>query len=155
VTSITASVLPDVLGPNYIFLSLNPDWRTVEHSHPDHSNAAAFAKIVVDVNKNDIIYDNMDKFINGDLVEKDKRKTAQRFLDAATLDMETLKIRAMVKDSSYFKFIATKADGFIYHMETTTMLGRTPSDCVEYLKNPLNEEILVDLTKKVEKYWNQ
>ena len=58
VTSITASTLPDVLGPNYIFLSLNPDWRTVEHTHPDHNNAAAFAKIIVDVNKNDIIYDN-------------------------------------------------------------------------------------------------
>jgi hypothetical protein len=51
--------------------------------------------------------------------------------------------------------IATKADGFIYHMATTTMLGRTQSDVVEYLKNPLNEEILVDLTKKVEQYWNK
>jgi len=57
-TSFTASSLPDILGPNYIFLSLNPDWRIVEHRHPDHSNAAAFAKIVVDVNKNDIIYDD-------------------------------------------------------------------------------------------------
>lgn len=103
---------------------------------------------------NDVIYDNMDKYINGDLIEKDKRKTAQRFLDTANLDMETLKIRAIVKDSSYYKFVATKADGFIYHMQTGTMLGRTPSDIVEYLKNPLNEEILVDLTKKVEKYWN-
>lgn len=104
---------------------------------------------------NDIVYDNMDKYINGDLVDKNKKKTAERFLDIASLDMETLKIRSIVKDSSYYKFIATKADGFIYHMETTTMLGRTPSDIVEYLKNPLNEEILVDLTKKVEKYWNQ
>jgi V8-like Glu-specific endopeptidase len=40
-------------------------------------------------------------------------------------------------------------------METTTMMGRTPSDVVEYLKNPLNEELLVNLTKKVEGYWNQ
>jgi hypothetical protein len=104
---------------------------------------------------NDVVYDNMDKYINGDLVEKDKRKTAQRFLDTANLDMETLKIRSIVKDSSYFKFIASKADGFIYHMQTTTMLGRTSTDVVEYLKNPLNEEILIDLTKKVEKYWMQ
>lgn len=103
---------------------------------------------------NDVIYDNMDKYINGDLVEKDKRKTAQRFMDAATMDMESLKIRAMVKDSTYYKFIATKSDGFIYHMETGTMLGRTPSDVAEYLRNPLNEEILINLTKKVEKYWN-
>jgi hypothetical protein len=103
---------------------------------------------------NDIIYDNMDKYINGDLVEKDKRKTAEKFLEAASLDMETLKIKAIVKDSSYYKFISTKADGFIYHMQTVTLLGRTLVDVVEYLRNPLNEEILIDLTKKVEKYWN-
>lgn len=103
----------------------------------------------------DIIYDNLDKFISGELVEKDKRKTATRFLEIANLDMESLKIRSIVKDSAYYKFIATKADGFIYHMQTTTMMGRNPSDVAEFLKNPLNEEILVDLTKKVERYWNQ
>lgn len=104
---------------------------------------------------NDIIYDNMDKYINGDLIEKNKMKSAQRFLDTVNLDMETLKIRAVVKDSAYYKFISTKADGFIYHTESTTLLGRTQMDVVEYLKNPLNEEILVNLTKKVEQYWNQ
>lgn len=104
---------------------------------------------------NDIIYDNMDKYINGDLLEKNKRKTAERFLEVVAYDMETLKIRSIVKDAHYYKMIATKADGFIYHMASTTMLGRTQSDVVEYLKNPLNEEILVDLTKKVEQYWNK
>lgn len=104
---------------------------------------------------NDIMYENMDKFINGELLEKDKRKTAQRFIDTAGLDMETLKIRAIVKDSNFYKFIATKSDGFIYHMESGANMGRSVSDVVEYLKNPLNEELLIDLTKKVEKYWNQ
>ena len=104
---------------------------------------------------NDIIYDNMDRFINGDLVDKDKKRCAQKFLDAVSLDMETLKIKSIVKDASYYRFISTKADGFLYDMETVTMLGRTMSDVVEYLRNPLNEEILVRLTKKVESYWNQ
>ena len=104
---------------------------------------------------NDIVYDNMDKYINGDLMDKDKRKTAERFLDVANMDMETLKIRAIVKDSHIYKFIATKADGFIYHVEKSVLLGRTLTDVLEYLKNPLNEELLVDLTKKVEKFWNQ
>jgi hypothetical protein len=103
---------------------------------------------------NDVVYDNMDKFINGDLIEKDKMKSAQKFLDAANLDMETLKIKAIVKDSAFYKFISSKADGFIYHTQTSTMMGRTQIDIVEYLKNPLNEELLIDLTKKVEKYWN-
>lgn len=104
---------------------------------------------------NDIVYDNMDKFIAGELVDKDKKRTAQRFLDIAALDMETLKIRAIIKDASFYKFISPKADGMIYEMQSQTMLGRTPSDIVEYLKNPLNESILIDLTKKVERYWNQ
>lgn len=104
---------------------------------------------------NDIIYDNMDKYINGESVDKNKKKTAERFLETANLDMETLKIKAIVKESNYYKYIATKADGFIYHMSSTTMMGRNLTDVLEYLRNPLNEEILVDLTKKVEKHWNQ
>jgi len=104
---------------------------------------------------NDILYDNADKYINGDLLERDKNKTAQRFLDVAGLDMETLKIRAIIKDATYYRFITAKADGFIWEVETSTMLGRTPSDVVEYLKNPLNEEILIKISKKVEGYWNR
>lgn len=102
----------------------------------------------------DILYDNMDKYINGETVDKDKRKTAQRFLEVASLDMETLKLRSMVKDANFYKIIATRGDGFIYHMRSGSMLGKNASDVVEYLKNPLNEEILTDITKNVEKLWN-
>jgi len=128
-----------------------------------NANKLLYIARVLDINSsqykkstpNDVVYDNMDKYINGELTEKDKSKCAQRFLDAVNLDMETLRIKAIVKDSAFYKFIATKADGFIYHMQTVTLLGRTQLDVIEYLKNPLNEELLVDLTKKVEKYWNQ
>lgn len=103
---------------------------------------------------NDIIYDNMDKYINGELMDKDKRKTAERFIETASLDMETLKVKAMVKDATHYKFIATKADGFIYDMQSSTLMGRNPSDVAEFLKNPLNEEILKNITERIEKYWN-
>jgi len=102
----------------------------------------------------DILYDNMDKYINGETVEKDKRQTAKRFLEVAGLDMETLKLRAMVKDANFYKVIATRGDGFIYHMKSASMIGKNASDVVEYLKNPLNEDILKDITASVEKYWN-
>lgn len=103
---------------------------------------------------NDIVYDNMDKFINGELVNKDKRKTAQMFLDVARLDMDVLKLRAIIKDASYYKIIATKADGFVYHLSSATMMGRNSTDAVEFLKNPLNEQVLTDIQNQVEKYWN-
>lgn len=103
---------------------------------------------------NDILYDHMDEYINGKSVDKDKKKTAARFLEVSGYDMETLKLRAIVKDGNYFKTIATRGDGNIYHMKSGAMLGKTPSEVIEYLKNPLNDEILMDMVKTVEQYWN-
>jgi len=104
---------------------------------------------------NDVMYDNMDKYINGETVETDKKKTAKHFSDIVALDMETLKLKALVKDANYYKIIATKGDGYIYHMNSSSMMGKNPSDVVEYLKNPLNEEILKHIIKNVERYWNE
>jgi len=53
-----AEAIIDVLGPNYLFLSLNPDWKVVQHNDSATVNIAAFTKIVVDVAKNETIYDN-------------------------------------------------------------------------------------------------
>lgn len=104
---------------------------------------------------NDILYDNMDTYINGEGIETNERRAAQDFLDKAALDMETLKLRAIIKDAAFYKQIATKSDGFIYHMDSATLMGRNPSECVEFLKNPLNDQILAAMTKAVEKFWNQ
>ena len=103
---------------------------------------------------NDVIYDNMDKYITGRGVESNLTRAAQTFIDASGFDMETLKIKALIKDSTYYKFIIPKSDGFIYHTETSSLMGRNAADCLEFLKNPLNDSILLNLTKTVEKYWN-
>jgi hypothetical protein len=117
---------------------------------------------VVDINStqykkstpNDIIYENMDNFINGFGGEANLERAAKSFIETAGLDMETLKIKSIVRDSSFFKYIINKADGYIYHAKSNSMLGRNVSDVVEHLKNPLNEDILKDLNQSVEKYWN-
>lgn len=103
---------------------------------------------------NDILYNNLFEYIEGNRTEKDKRKCAQRFLDAAGLDMEALKLRSIIKDASFLKLLHTKADGFIYHLSTNTLMGKNPSECVEFLKNPLHEDILRSIQGEVEKYWN-
>lgn len=103
---------------------------------------------------NDVMYENMDLYINGEGVESNKERAARSFLDAVNLDMETLKIKSIVRDSVFFKYIINKADGYIYHAKTNAMLGRNVSDVIEYLKNPLNEDVLIDLNKACEKFWN-
>lgn len=103
----------------------------------------------------DVLYFNMDKYIDGELGEKNKRLAAKRFIEVSNNDMGTLKLRALVKDMTFYKELAVKADGFIYHMKTGSLMGKTPTDVVEYLKNPLNEEILNTLMREFDKYFNQ
>ena len=117
---------------------------------------------VVDINstqyrkstQNDTIYENMDNYIAGLGGESNKERAAKTFMDVAIMDMETLKIKSIVRDSVFFKYIVSKADGYIYHTKTNALLGRNVSDVVEHLRNPLNEDILKDLNTACEKYWN-
>ena len=137
------SILEDLYGKNinklfYILKVVDSDSAQYKKSTP-----------------NDVLYQNADRYISGESVDKNKKRTAQHFIDVSSLDMEVLKIRAIVKDAMYYKFLATKSDGFIYVMSSGTMLGRTLADVVEYLRNPMNEDVLKDLMERVEQFWNQ
>lgn len=135
----------------------------LQNLYEKNTNKLKYVAKIVDINSVqyrkstpvDIIYDNMDKYINGLGSEPSVKRAPKEFLDAAKLDMETLKIKCLVKDATFYKILAFKGDGFIYHLESQTMLGRNASDCLEFLKNPLNEQIFISLTKKIENYWNQ
>lgn len=102
----------------------------------------------------DILYDTLDEYIAGEGVESNRNKAAETFITTAKLDMETLKLKALVKDASFYRTISLKADGMLYHTQSTTMLGRNISDVVIYLKNPLNEDMLIKILEEVEGYWN-
>ena len=101
----------------------------------------------------DVLYEAMDDYIAGKGVEANKRRAAEHFMEVAEMDMESLKLKALVKDATFYKVISLKADGMLYHTATSTMLGRNVSDVVLYLKNPVNEEILVKLLEEIENYW--
>jgi len=103
----------------------------------------------------DIVYDNLDEYIQGNGVERNKTRAAESFMLVSELDMETLKLKALVKDASFYKFIVHKPDGMLYHAKKSAMLGRNVSDVVEFLKNPLNEDVLKELLSEVEVYWKQ
>lgn len=101
----------------------------------------------------DTLYDVMDEYIQGNGTETNKNRAAQFFINSAQLDMETLKLKSIVKDAGFYKFITPKPDGMIYHTLSNAMLGRNVSDVVEFLKSPLNEDILTKLIAEVEQYW--
>ena len=103
----------------------------------------------------DIIYDNMDKYINGLGYDNDKKRCAKSFIDYTEMSIEDLKIKAIIKDASFYKFITLKPDGMLYETTQSVMLGRNVSDVLEFLKNPTNEDMLDLLMAKVEDIWSK
>ncbi len=116
---------------------------------------------IVDVNSsqyikttpNDILYENMDLYINGEGCETNKKRAAQSFIDAAKDNMENIKIRALIKDAMFYRYIASKGNGWIETLDGGIKLGKKPSEVLEFLKNPENEEVMMNLMNKVEQYW--
>ena len=102
----------------------------------------------------DVIYENMDIYINGEGTESNKKKAAESFIKASKLSMEDLKINALVKDCLYYRFITTKAGGWIETLDSGIKLGKRQEEVVAFLKKPEQEEVLVSLLSKVESYWN-
>jgi hypothetical protein len=102
----------------------------------------------------DIIYENMDAFINGNGTESSKKRAATSFIDAANDTMKSLKLRALVKDAMFYRFILVKSNGFIEPLDNSIRLGKVPSEVVSFLQNAENDEILKSLLEKVEPYWN-
>ena len=68
--------------------------------------------------------------------------------------MENLKIRALVKDALFYRFLVPKSSGWIETMDSSEKLGKRPTEVVDYLKDPSNEDTLLSLLSKVEPYWN-
>lgn len=102
----------------------------------------------------DIVYLNMDRGIDGELWEKNKRKAAQKFLDLCVMPADELHIRAIINIASKYRFIDAKSDGFIYYMEHGTVLGRNIEEALQFLRNPVHEDILNRLQIKVDAEMN-
>ncbi len=102
---------------------------------------------------NDIIYENMDAFISGFGTESNKKRAAEMFIDAAKVKIQDLKIRALVKDAMFYRFITPKPSGWIETLDSGLKLGKIPSEVVSFLKNPEHDDVLTSLMDKVEPYW--
>lgn len=101
----------------------------------------------------DIMYENMDAFISGEGTESNKKRASEMFLDACKAKMEDLKIRALIKDAMFYRFITPKPSGWIETLDSGLKLGKVPSEVLTFLKNPEHDDVLTSLMDKIEPYW--
>lgn len=101
-----------------------------------------------------VLFKNMFEYIEGKMDRIGKKESAKRFLNICDLDMETLKLRSLVKDANFYGYVKDK-NGKIYEGNSELLLGENSTDVVEYLKNPLNEQVFTRMLKRIENHWNE
>ena len=101
----------------------------------------------------DVLYENMDAYINGLGDEKSTTTAASTFIAIANDSMENLTLRTLIKDASYYQFMTNDNRGWIIESETKVKLGKNNEEILEFFKNPLNEEILDRMLSQVKNYW--
>lgn len=99
-----------------------------------------------------VLFGNMNAYIEGKSGTL-KTLASTNFSKVVALDMETLKIRAIVKDATFYRLLTVRSGQIYEGYESETPLGYNIAEVVEFLKNPLNEAVLHRLKTKVEKYW--
>lgn len=99
----------------------------------------------------DILYENMDAYINGDGGESAKKKAASSFIEYSGLSMEDLKLKAIIKDATNYKLLFNR-NGWI-ETSNNIKLGKTISEAMLFLKDPINDEVFKQLSEGVEFYW--
>lgn len=102
-----------------------------------------------------VIYSNLDIYINAKGYDNNLKRCATTFIENSEMSVEDLKIKAIIKDASFYKYIIVKPDGMLYEATQNVMLGRNVSDILEYLKNPTNEDMLDLLMAKIEDIWSK
>ena len=103
----------------------------------------------------DVIYDSLDRYIQGLSFDADKKRCAKTFIDTCELSSDVLKVKAIIKDAVFYKYIIAKSDNIFYEAATNNVLGRNVSEVLENLLNPANDDILDRLMGNVESLWSK
>lgn len=103
-----------------------------------------------------LMYEDLDKFINGELIRKSKMECARMFLDAVKKPKSHIIVYCLVKDAfEYFNFIYTNTSGELKNNETGGLYGTTIERAVDHLLTPAFEHELENIKYRVEKKWTE
>lgn len=100
-----------------------------------------------------LIYEDLDKFLNGEVIKKSKVACAREFLEALKVSKTELVIKCLVKDAVYYNFIYTNQAGELKNNETSGIYTNTIEGAVGHLMNPAYENELDNIKTRVEKKW--
>lgn len=102
-----------------------------------------------------LLYEDLDKFIDGQIIKKAKSYCANLFLEALKKSKEDLKTYVYIKDAVYYTFVYVNTAGELVNSNTKGIYGTTLEKAVDHLKNPAYQHELQNLVELVSKKWGE
>lgn len=100
----------------------------------------------------DLIYDKLWDHIEGVHLSNNKIKAASDFIEAAHMDEAELKLRAIVRDAIFFRFLQKRSDNLFY-TESGTAVGKNETEILTNFKFPQYQIDIDTIEDKVTKKW--
>jgi hypothetical protein len=100
-----------------------------------------------------LLYGDLDKWLNGEIVKGSKISFARSFLEATKKKKEDIVVTCFVRDALHFGFLYTNQAGELKNNETGGVYGTTVERCVAHLQNPAYEHELDNIKTRVEQKW--
>lgn len=100
-----------------------------------------------------MIYEDLDKYINGELIRQSKISCARQFLEATKKSKTDQALTSIIKDAEYYGFVYINDKGEFKNNETAGIYGTTIERVVAHLQNPAYEHELENVKSRVEKKW--
>lgn len=104
---------------------------------------------------NDIIYEDLNDYIEGTTVKTNLKQTPSKFLAYVEKDKADVLHEAIVKEALHQHFISKTSENVYINNYTTEEYGKNEEDIIAYLKNPLHSDELIQLTERVNKAWGK
>jgi len=101
-----------------------------------------------------LIYEDLDKYINGEIIRQSKMTSARIFLEATKKSKMEQAVMAIVKDAEYFGFMYVNDKGEFKNNETGGIYGTTLERVITHLQNPAYDHELDNIKTRVEQKWN-
>jgi len=112
-----------------------------------------FFKTGKNATPNETFYEECSRYLDGETsVEPDKALACAKFLEYEAMKIDELKARCVIRDAKALRYLVYK-ENEIYHLSTSTILGRNNDEAALYLCNPANIKVFDALIKQVEKEW--
>lgn len=102
-----------------------------------------------------MIYSDLSKYLDGEVVRDSKINLAETFLNATKLSKADLLLTCLVKDGLNNSILYINPQGEIKNNETGGTYGTTIERAAAHLQNPVYEDELENLKTRVEKKWSE